>query len=1000
MGSANDAPFEIESMTYSRTIFIAASHAIEDLPADLGSELASDYLTAWTSLWDPRLLVAAGSVPEWRRCDTSGLDLEDALMVCPEAARARLDQPLQERIRIGRNRLVPTARRPRDEVVHELLGAHQARQAESKSPDCEPIAGEGHACCMLDDFYAFGYALLQVQCMARKLRYSFNLDWMKVGEQIVSAARAALRQDSHETDRWLSAAFDSLSQERDRYCSQQGNLLELVLVAPSTLGDSLNRSLDSQQPLTIYATTEVLRQWQTKNAGAWSKLQERLQTDTACLAGGLRDELNHVWWPEGTLIRELAGARQDCLALGIEPPRVWMRFSMSMATSLATIARQFGFQGAIVAPLAGGTIPKKDHAKIRWQGSGDRGGLDCILGHVLDAADGNAILNLGASMAQQLDYHQVPTLVLAHWPGRSCPGFEDLVRATARTPALGKWTTADSYFATTAQPYWSDTFTSCDFHPPLPKNSSEIHALHLRIVQGVREAYWLEHLESLARLWAWTPRLASGTGDPGRDLEGCRMRCEQLLQSLHDESRDRASVGLETNDLARELAQELRARVPSGDGDLFFNPTSHPKRVFLADYPRIIDPNSCTRILACESDSSTSQCVVEIPPFGFVKTTSQPPVHQREPEEGSTDATNTASKPTWLGRIFGSRSSVAQDDGSMANEVMEVQIDPAKGHLRSLYVVNKRGNRLSGQLSWVNSPLQLRNSLQDSSFQGLVDVRMRVLHSSKIRGTIQVTGALASGVCDIRYTLWHGAQWLDIEVQGDGVEVDAGFPAWRMVWPSEAASLATWSQGARVKLPAPLQAAVELIEIDDAEHRIHFATGGLSMHRRVGANALASAIPVDRTGVYRARFSIGIDWVNPWATAIDRMIPDLYCVSQGTGRLAKGSSADPGAWLARCNVSNLHFRWIDPTPALGLTELPEGESNATEDRIEADGSLWMVETAGKAGTAKLGCVRPIDRAWRVDFRSLEYDKLRVEDGEAWIPFQAWDRFRIAVCFKK
>ena len=61
MGSANDAPFEIESMTYSRTIFIAASHAIEDLPADLGSELASDYLTAWTSLWDPRLLVAAGS---------------------------------------------------------------------------------------------------------------------------------------------------------------------------------------------------------------------------------------------------------------------------------------------------------------------------------------------------------------------------------------------------------------------------------------------------------------------------------------------------------------------------------------------------------------------------------------------------------------------------------------------------------------------------------------------------------------------------------------------------------------------------------------------------------------------------------------------------------------------------------------------------------------------------------------------------------------------------
>jgi alpha-mannosidase len=987
-------------MTYSRTIFIAASHAIEDVPADLSSELALDYLTAWTSLWDPRLLVAAGSVPEWRRGDTSGLDLEDALLVCPEAALARIDQPLQERLRLGRNRLVPTARRSRNEVVRELLEAHQVRHAGSESPDRETIAGGDHPCSLLEDFYAFGYALLQIQCMARKLRYSFNLDWMKVGEQIVSAARAALQQDAGETDRWLSAAFDSLSQERDRYCSQQGNLLELLLVAPSTLGDSLGRSLDSPQPLTIYATTEVLRQWQSRNAGAWLKLRERLQADSACLAGGLRHELPHVWWPEGTLIRELAGARQDCIELGIEPPRVWMRFSMSIATSLAAIARQFGFQGAIIAPLAGGTIPKKDHAKIRWQGTGDRGGLDCILGHVLDAADGNAILNLGASMAQQLDYHQVPTLVLAHWPGKVSPGFEDLFRASSRTPALGKWTKADSYFASTAQPYWSDAFTSCDFHPPLPKSSSEIHALHLRIVQGLRQAYWLEHLASLARLWAWTPRLTPSVGDSRRDLDGCRMQCERLHQGLQKESSDLASVGIAADDLAAELAQELRARVPCSDEDLFFNPTSHPKRIFLADYPRIIDPSSCTRIVACESDLATSQCVVEIPPFGFVKTASQPPVGQGAREAASPVATSTASKASWVGRIFGSRSSVAQDDGSMANEVMEVQIDPEKGHLRSLYVVNKRGNRLSGQLSWVNNPLQLRNALQDSSFQGLGDVRMRVLHSSKVRGTIQVTGVLASGVCDIRYTLWHGAQWLDIEVQGDGVEVDAGFPAWRMVWPSEAASLAAWSQGARGKLPAPLQSAVELIEIDDAEHRIHFATGGLSIHRRVGPNALASAIPTDRTGVYRARFSIGLDWANPWAIAIDRMIPDLYCVSQGTGRTAKGYAPDPGAWLARCNVSNLHFRWIDPKPALGLTQPPEGEAEAIEDGIEADGSLWMVETAGKSGTAKLGCVRPIDRAWRVDFRSLEYDKLKVEEGEAWIPFQAWDRFRIAVCFKK
>jgi hypothetical protein len=346
----------------------------------------------------------------------------------------------------------------------------------------------------------------------------------------------------------------------------------------------------------------------------------------------------------------------------------------------------------------------------------------------------------------------------------------------------------------------------------------------------------------------------------------------------------------------------------------------------------------------------------------------------------------------------------------MANEFMEIQIDPIKGHLRSLYVVNKRGNRLSGQLSWVAEPIQLRNQFQDTSFHAVTDVRVKVIHSSKVRGTIQITGKLGSGSCDIRYTLWQGAQWLDVEVLGDNADCQVGFPVWRMVWPSEAATLAAWSQGAKVKLPTPLQCGIELIEIDDAEHRIHFATCGLSMHRRIGNSGLASILPVDRSGGYHARFALGIDWANPWAHAIDRMVPDLYSVanttieSRSTGSSRK--SPDTGAWLARVNMPNLHFRWIDPKPELGLNTSTDVEPATQENLppqqvgVVADGCLWMVETAGKPGTGRLGCIRPIERAWRVDFRGLEYDKLKVEDGEVLIPFQAWDRFRIAICFQK
>lgn len=997
-------------MSYSRTIFISASHAIEDFPKSLGSALALDYLTAWTSVWDPRLLAISNATPEWRRCDTSGLDLEDALLVCPEAAIEKLDQPLQERLRLGRNQWVPSARRPRNQVVRSLLDAHSTHTWDSVAPERSICEQSDDACCMLEDFYAFAYAILQVQCMARKLRYSFNIDWMALGEQILSAARASVKQDASETDRWLAAAFDSLSQERDRYCSQQGHLLEMLLVAPTTLGDSLLQSLETERPITIYATTQVLKLWQQKNSAAWTKLAARLEDKTACIAGGMREELHHPWLPEDAFIRELSQARDDCTELGISPPRIWMRFSPAISTNVSTVARQFGFDGAIIAPLGGGTLPKKEHAKIRWQGTGERGGLDCILGHVLDVADGETLLNLGSEMAQQLDYHQVPTLVLAHWPGMTSPAFQDLLRASVRTPALGKWTDAGSYFSTTSQPYWSDTFTSLDFQHPLPKQSSELHAIHLKISQGLRHAYWLEQLESVARLWNWTPRISNGSTDPvSQDLDSLRLQCEQLRDSVYAGQTDPSVLTSEIEKVAAFIAAELRARVPCDGEDLFFNPTSHPRKTFAAGYPRRIDPNSSTRVHACDNDPTCSQCIVEVPAFGFAKVTSQAPLERGSIAESASNTAANTPKTSLLGRIFGSRSSIAQEDGSMANEFMEIQIDPIKGHLRSLYVVNKRGNRLSGQLSWVAEPIQLRNQFQDTSFHALSDIQVKVIHSSKVRGTIQVTGKLGPGSCDIRYTLWQGAQWLDIEVLGDNSDPHVGFPVWRMVWPSEAATLAAWSQGAKMKLPAPLQCGVELIEIDDAEHRTHFATCGLSMHRRVGSSGLASILPIDRSGGFCARFALGIDWANPWAAAIDRMVPDLYSVANttiGSRSTGSGKSPDTGAWLARVNMPNLHFRWIDPKPELGLNDStdvePANQENMSPQRdgVVADGCLWMVETAGKPGTGRLGCIRPIERAWRVDFRGLEYDKLKVEDGEVLIPFQGWDRLRIAICFKK
>ncbi len=77
--------------------------------------------------------------------------------------------------------------------------------------------------------------------LAKKLRYSWNLDWISFTEQVLAAAKASVHGNVQETDRLIQICFDTVSQERDRYCSQQIHLLDVVLLAESTLQDSFDQ---------------------------------------------------------------------------------------------------------------------------------------------------------------------------------------------------------------------------------------------------------------------------------------------------------------------------------------------------------------------------------------------------------------------------------------------------------------------------------------------------------------------------------------------------------------------------------------------------------------------------------------------------------------------------------------------------------------------------------------------------------------------------------------
>jgi hypothetical protein len=1048
-----------------------ASASMDDTPRGIGSKLALDYHYGWTSLWDPRVLAALGFVPEFRRADGGGLDLETALVVCTDAVRDKLDTPLLERLALNRSTVVMTACRSRGEIVQQLLQSiRDHASAEGVHVPVETQVPDDR-CFLLDEFYAFAFMVMQVQVMARKLRYSFNLDWMIVSDQLIHAAKASVAGDAAETERWITAAFDSLSQERDRYCSQQGNVLELVLTTATTIGDSLLQQLRVDRPLSLFATTATLQRCRETSPAVWECLRDRLHSSTLSIAGGFREEPMHGYLVESSLHRSMHTGQADFVALGLEPPKTWMRFHPGVTGATPEVAKLFGYHGAILTTPGGGASPEKDHAKIRWQSHTDSPTLDCILGHVLDASDAEALLSVGAEMAKQLDYHQVPTVVLAHWPSKVSPLFEDFVLAMRRTPAIGKWIDVERYFATTAQPYWTDAFATQQFRVPLPSAAVELHALHERVIATARRLHRLDRIESASRMWRLVPRVASLPIEPGTSeavgiddatyydaLRALQSDCDRTMcgdaelayrgLAGAEASREEMEGTLDRRieELHAGLLADLLTRVPAGSNAVAFNPASHAQRLFVENVPGSVDAAGSSRIVVCGSSLASpssaetvrgSDLVIDVPPFGFVPF--QIKAAQGSPTGvGSVQAKAPEEKSSWLSKMFGARGAIGQSDGTLANEFMEIQIDWTKGHMKSMYVANKRGNRLSGMVSLVPRPLALADKLDEASFAALRNVQCRLVRNSKACGSIEVRGVVAyshhggdreASVC-VRYTLWQGARWLDVEVEAEGLDPHACYPAWRMVWPSEAATLAVWQHGYRGKWPGELQGMVELIEIDDAEHRLHFATGGLSLHRRMGANQIVSALPVGRTGNSLARFSIGMDWPRAWETAIDRM--DGPWVGMRSGESVGPLSTGSGAWLAQSNMANIRFQWVDPDPDLTVAREPDSSAEVSvaqepqtqvteaaiamvtdgrasegaetlggnEESVRADACWWLVETSGKSGVVRLSCVKNIQRGWRVDFRGYECDRLRAEGGELLVPYKAWERSRIAVCFGK
>ncbi|MEZ6136260.1 MAG: hypothetical protein R3C53_15300 [Pirellulaceae bacterium] len=960
-------------------VFLLPDYELEGYPRHLPSDQAARLLNGWVSLWHPGLIAAAQTIPRWNQAGQLPSDLSASIFVLPEISSDHLTPDARAQIEAAGSVLLE----PGDcwrKMQSEMLSRH------GEIPRSE-LADE-----LTQQYAALGYAYLQIQLMTRQLRYTSNLDQLQFGEQACKSVEAALSGDRERAEQMLQACFDSLGQERDHYYSLDVNLIDVTLLAESTLGNSLSRQLET--PTTLLTTANLLATLRQKNGETFERLQSLLAEEQLAIVGGLPLERPHPLMPRESAVRDLARGKQAYEALGFKPPRVFARMSFGMHSESASLLKRHGFDGVLLTAWSAGNYPTGSQVKMSWESS-DGTYLPALAAPVIDAMDPASFLSLGWTVGEALDHQHVPTLTFAHWPDATGEYYALLRIVSQHTPALGKWILADEYFAVTDQPYHQERLSSDGFrHNWLTESQSPAklieqtkltHQLQarLRSLQNLLNLSWQlsqyrnvasavttnEEGETFARVFAldgalWAPEL--------RELS-------EQVDSLFDaganpqEVVDSANLTMKT--IRRQVLEDLQAKLRGSGaapdpvavgGRLIVNPASCPTRVNVhTSAEQGVDPDAAWNFAKGKAGNDRVSCV-DVPSLGFVFA---PLI-----SGAAVDAAKAKSKfPT-----------IAAAGGLLQNEFFEAQVDVGRGHLKSLHVPSRRGNRLSMMLAY-----RQRTDKGGFQYSDMVASDVRMITSSNMCGIVRSTGRLEDagqviGKFEIDYEVWRGSRIIEVAVKLSDLRPLNDANPWRaaytlrLAWPTEAAILRTYSAGSQVAWGGGRTVSPELIEIDETDYRTHYLTGGMAFHRRTEPRFLETVLAVGSQRTFTHRFGIGVDLPSP-ALAARQFLDWRYELD-----LEKPIGADSG-WLVSVDVRSVTVDLETPL-------------------VDAAGKLvgmrlFVCEHSGKSTSARIRLLREVSAAHRVDYLGERLSKLTASEDCVTIALRAHERIGVDVLWK-
>jgi len=916
-------------MKFDEVSLLLPCHSLEDFPTHAEGEQAEGLLAAWSALWHPALLAHTGKMPTWHRADSPPDSLAGRIIVIPPNCEPLLLAGWVSRAISEGAHVVRKLHRRQEIVAAALAGLD-----EQPAVDPELVA----------DFLALGFGYLSVELLTRQMRYMSNIDEVHMQNETLAAARACVAGDDEGTRRHLKNAFEVLVEARERFYPVDAYLIDLTLVAPTTVGEALERQLQQDAPQNVLLSGETLERMASAAPGTLTALRMALDHKTVSLVGGDQRELELPLLPIEEVLAELrAGVKTFAQHAG-QPPQVYGRRRFGLSPVLPQILTRLGFIGAIHCTLDDGRFATATQSKTRWEGL-DHSAIEALARLPLDAAKSEIFLGLPRAVGESMDRDHVATVILAHWPGQVSDFYRDLWRMAAYGPVLGKFITLDDYFAHTTSageltkfkadgyrsPYLRQAVARRDTQP-LSRTADE-HALDARRVAA-------ESLETLADLLK-APAAQASSGPP-ETLEAAAARQEQAA--------------------ARMVAALAPGAHSAPQQAQLLNPLSFDRRVVVDVSSLSSLPAVGGAIVAAQESGGKKWIVADVPGMGFCHVrpaTVVPPKKKPKP--------------------------IAAEH-SLANEHLRVEISATTGGLHSIHDLNQRGNRLSSQIALRKPPPRpkpgelWRDPEEGAEYSSMVADSLEIAENGPAVGAIVTRGRLVdaegkrlAGYTQ-RYQLAAGSRVIVIDTELEIDHEPKGDPwetyyAARFAWSDEGADLSRAVSMAVVPTDARQFETPHLVELRTERTRTAILTGGLPYHRRSGGRMLDTLLIVPGETRRRFRYAIGVELRHPMEQALALLNP---IVATPATLPDKGPEA---AWLFRLNARNcIATHWSVIHDA--------GRVAGFRARI--------LETEGIATRLKLNALFELQSARQVDFLGQTLAELPVNRDDVTIdaaPFE-------------